>query len=111
MTRPVTSTKVATNGAEALQMLQDTNTSMPEIIFLDLNMPGMDGFAFLDALKARNGSLSDKLKVVILSSSIDVKDISRSKEYKTVINFISKPLTFDALSNLSPQFNPEPAST
>jgi CheY-like chemotaxis protein len=72
----------------------------PTLLFLDLNMPVMDGFAFLDALDAKNSSVSEQLKIVILSSSIDSKDISRSKEYKTVINFISKPLTTDAVEQL-----------
>ena len=96
------------NAPDALSLLNtlhllDSNMTIHEsttILFLDLNMPGMDGFAFLDALSAKKEELSEKLKIVILSSSIDSKDIIRSKEYEMVINFISKPLTAAVVENL-----------
>lgn len=95
---------LVSNATEAILLLNKfhllDNTILqesPTLIFLDLNMPGMDGFSFLDAIDAKNGNVSDNLKVVILSSSIDIKDINRSKDYKAVVSFISKPLTADAI--------------
>ncbi|MEJ7767176.1 MAG: response regulator [Chitinophagaceae bacterium] len=104
---------LADNATDALSLLKtfqllDNNQPLqesPTLLFLDLNMPGMDGFEFLDALEARNGNLSEKLKIVILSSSIDHNDISRSMKYKYVINFISKPLTVNALAEVRCQLS------
>lgn len=106
------------NAPEALSLLNKfhllDNTALeeaPTLIFLDLNMPGMDGFSFLDAINSKNGDVSEKLKIIILSSSIDIKDINRSKTYKPVINFISKPLTTDAINQIQSLGLTKPANT
>jgi CheY-like chemotaxis protein len=95
----------AKNGKEALDyfdnLINENNTSIPEIIFLDLNMPIMDGWDFLDAfMQNRYSEFYKKSKVIILSSSVDPKDIDKSKEYPNVIKFLAKPITKDILNNL-----------
>jgi CheY-like chemotaxis protein len=73
---------------------------LPEIIFLDIEMPNMSGWEFLDELHALPSHHLQRCKVVILSSSIDYDDIEKSKSYRAVVDFISKPLTVDRLRTL-----------
>ncbi|MBO0590347.1 response regulator [Cellulophaga sp. E16_2] len=83
------------DGEEALDdlvTLVKTNQTLPEVIFLDLNMPIMDGWDFLDEF-CKIPDIENKTRIYILSSSIFSVDIEKSKEYKVVKDFISKPLT------------------
>lgn len=95
------------NGAEAIDRLQklikDDNGGFPEIIFLDINMPVMDGWEFLDEYANLPQQYTDKCRIYMLSSSIDSNDIERAKTYKTVYEFISKPLTVDKLHKIFTQ--------
>ena len=61
---------------------------LPELIFLDLNMPLMDGWVFLNRLK----ELSIDTPIIILTSSINEFDINKSKKFQQVKKFISKPI-------------------
>jgi len=92
--------KVMTNGEEALLYLQRiTNGTSgpddvnPDLIFLDIKMPIMDGFSFLEAFE--NADTQDKHKVVILmlTSSASFYDLERLKQFKKVKKHISKALT------------------
>ncbi|MEY4660050.1 MAG: hypothetical protein RLZZ42_2 [Bacteroidota bacterium] len=65
---------------------------IPDFIFLDIRMPEMDGFQFLDELKNLPKDPLKYLNVFMLTSSLDQKDIVRSREYPMVKGFLSKPL-------------------
>ena len=87
-----------TSGREALKYLQTCDAaSFPEIIFLDINMPVMDGWDFLVEFEKLQSSLLQACSVIMLTSSIDINDIERSKLYKSVREFMSKPLTLESL--------------
>ena len=98
----------AQNGEEALDLLkkiknQDTDTSVsqiPDIIFLDLNMPVMNGWDFLEHFSTNLSEENKQIKVIILSSTIDPSDYLRAKKYEVVKDFLSKPLTVEMLQNL-----------
>lgn len=95
----------AKNGQEALDYydnLKATNELYsPELIFLDLNMPVMGGWEFLDNfIKEDYENFNIKTKVIVLSSTIDPTDIEKSKKYSNVIDFMSKPVTKEMLENL-----------
>lgn len=81
---------------EALDFLkQDCHSNLPGIIFLDLNMPMMNGWEFLDELEPYKNDIQGKCHIYILTSSLDLSDTARSKEYEMVSGFIHKPLTED----------------
>ena len=94
----------AKNGEEALQYFNklkqvNTNTQLtkPQLIFLDLNMPVMGGWEFLDSFSTAEYSEYNNTKVIILSSTIDPEDLEKSKKYPMVIDFLSKPISKEML--------------
>lgn len=85
------------NGEDVLNLLKN-DSNLPNIIFLDLNMPIIDGWQFLERIEKLD--YKDKLNIFIMSSSIDKEDIEKSKKYSTVKDFISKPINNDKLNQL-----------
>jgi CheY-like chemotaxis protein len=78
---------------DALSLIkQDYPENVPEVIFLDLNMPLVSGWEFLEALSPYQEQLKGKCRIYILSSSIDQADIDRSKKCGLVCGFIQKPM-------------------
>ncbi|MFP2994672.1 response regulator [Spongiivirga sp. MCCC 1A20706] len=75
------------NGKEAIQRLQKDK---PNILFLDLNMPVMNGWSFLDELKKKEQELG--FPIIIVTSSIDYDDKERAKSFDFVKGYIEKPL-------------------
>ena len=86
------------NGEEVIKMLSDNNNILPSIILLDINMPVIDGWQFLEEIEKLPNK--NKLNVFIMSSSIDKKDIEKSKSFSTVKDFISKPINNEKLNKL-----------
>lgn len=76
----------------------------PKLVLLDLNMPVMDGWEFLESYKSKGyPEVFESTRFIVLSSSIDPYDINKSKTYP-VIGFLSKPVTKEMLENLKTQF-------
>ena len=72
----------------------------PDVIFLDINMPIVDGFVFLYEFEKFNSYLRNKCKVIILSSSDNKRDIDKIVNNDNVVKFITKPLTENALDEI-----------
>ncbi|HNR20626.1 MAG: response regulator [Bacteroidetes bacterium] len=70
---------------------EDTNV-LPQIIFLDLNMPEKDGFVFLEMFESLPQSVRSFCKVIVLSSSISPEDINKASANPHVIKYLNKPL-------------------
>lgn len=99
----------AQNGEEALNYFDDLRlnnlgtpiTEYPNLIFLDLNMPVMGGWEFLDHFSNEEyRSAFGNCKVVVLSSTIDPEDIRKAKTYPMVLDFVSKPISKEMLEDL-----------
>lgn len=88
-------TRVWNNGKQALDgllELHQNGEALPEVIFLDLTMPVMDGWDFLKALREADLPGKELMKIYVLSSSINPVDQERALGYKEVHDFITKPL-------------------
>lgn len=85
---------VAMNGAEALKLINDYYSgtqSLPDVILLDLNMPVMDGFEFIEAFHRIRMPNKDRVKIVIVSSSRDEKDVERARNLG-ITHYLVKPI-------------------
>ena len=95
--------EVKNSGKSALDYLeehQDNEDMLPNIIFLDINMPIVDGFVFLYEFEKFNELVREKCKVIILSSSDNKRDIDKIVNNNHVIKFITKPLTEASLEEV-----------
>lgn len=96
----------AKNGQEALLLFDESKNNqnfndVPQLIFLDLNMPVMGGWEFLESFSSKDYEIFHTIKVVVLSSTIDPEDLEKAKKYPMVIDFLPKPINLSMLSYLS----------
>ena len=98
--------KVIPTGKEALSYLassqQSKNDSLPypELIFLDINMPAMDGWEFLDEYKALTKEHQEKIIIIMLTTSLNPDDALRAFEIPEVSGFENKPITREKLDRI-----------
>ncbi|MFV8327746.1 response regulator [Flavobacterium sp. ZS1P14] len=91
---------------EALKYLQDNQENiaeLPQVIFVDIYMPLMSGFEFLEAYDKLSPALKKNCRAYIVSSTIDNEDIARAKRNKNVVCFQVKPITKQFLDLISPR--------
>jgi CheY-like chemotaxis protein len=89
------------NGQQAIDYLKETisqNKPLPKLVLIDINMPVMNGWEFIEAYEELN--IEQKVDMYILSSSVYENDIEKTKGYKAVKGFISKPLSMERLTEL-----------
>ncbi|WP_240927948.1 response regulator, partial [Cellulophaga sp. Z1A5H] len=88
------------DGEEALNfVLKNLNDKieLPDIILLDINMPIMDGFQFMEEFVKIKPKLGKKIVVYMVSSSVDPKDIERTKKISAISDYIIKPIEIEKL--------------
>ncbi|WP_139925495.1 response regulator [Hymenobacter sp. DG01] len=101
---------VALNGREALEMLQEhcaaVSPSCPVLIFLDINMPVMNGFEFLDSYSQLPWVKHRATVIVMLTTSLHSRDLHRAQQLP-VAGFVSKPLTAEKVETILRQHFPD----
>jgi len=91
------------NGLEALKgfkALIDQQQPIPEIIFLDINMPIMDGWEFLKGFKEIQALLPNQIPIYIISSSIAAEDKEKAKKFPEIVDYLSKPVELETLESI-----------
>jgi CheY-like chemotaxis protein len=95
------------DGSEALDYFEDLfsgnadpTAAAPGLVLLDINMPVMNGWEFLQEYVPRYAAQLPDTKIVILSSTIDPEDFALAKQFPVVVQFISKPLSIENLEEL-----------
>ncbi len=98
---------VCTNGKSALEFINNLiasggaiNGTYPDVMFIDLNMPIMNGFEFIEDFQKINDPKLLECKIVILTSSISNSDKIKAEKIGSSISFVNKPLTNEILDGL-----------
>lgn len=89
------------NAIDGLKKIIASKVGIPEVILLDLNMPIMDGWEFLE--RFIEIPCDRKITIFIVTSSIDPRDRKRVEEYQNVSNYMVKPITPEALVEITEQ--------
>lgn len=102
-TNLVDSIKIFSSGLDAMIFLKSVAQNaaqLPEIILLDLNMPVMDGWEFLEEFTLLKPRLEKKITIYVVSSSIAPSDIERAEAINEVTDYIIKPITTEKLLDM-----------
>jgi CheY-like chemotaxis protein len=93
-----------TSALDAIDFLKESISSsdfeLPDYIFLDVRMPEMNGFEFLDEIQKLPSDIFSKTKLFMLSSSLDERDVNKALSYSIVKGFLSKPLSEENLKSI-----------
>lgn len=98
------------SGPAALDYLQKKMNGeypKPDLIFLDINMPGMNGWEFLDEYKKLEKSQQGKFVVVMLTTSLHPQDAERAQGMNEINDFMNKPLTIEMLNDVIEKYFPD----
>ncbi len=101
-------TVVLANGKialDALNVLLQNNDRLPQIILLDINMPVMDGWDFMEAFTAIEDEAVKSIVIFMVSSSIYEEDTERAKNYPQIKDYIQKPLNAEKIERILEYFN------
>ncbi|OHX67056.1 response regulator [Flammeovirga pacifica] len=88
----------AEKGLEYLQEYDKEKYPLPNIIFLDINMPKMNGWEFIEEFDELDKSITGNIALFMLTTSTNEDDIDKSKSYKTVKDYLTKPLKVEELN-------------
>ena len=96
--------ETAVNGQEALDLLINMQTKqvpLPDVILLDLNMPVLDGWGFVEKFQQEFPGNQSGLKIMIVTSSIDPEDQRNAKQYNFIVDYVTKPFGLEFIDKLN----------
>ena len=91
------------NGQLALDYIKGimlNPSEFPQLMLIDINMPIMNGWEFLENYQRDFAAIYKDTKIVVLSSTIDPEDVKKTQKYSTVLTFVSKPITKSSLEEI-----------
>ena len=92
-----------TNGEEALEHFKELfnqNSTLPDLVLVDINMPVLDGWQFLDDLEIIRPGYKNEIPVYLISTSLDENDKNKAQENEYIRDFIIKPLPTEWLDEI-----------
>jgi len=89
---------------ELMDAMENRPEDLPDVIFLDINMPLMNAWEFLEEYQKIQADFPKEIKLFILSSSVYRKDIEKSAHYEMVTDYIIKPLSKESLKNIQEKY-------
>jgi CheY-like chemotaxis protein len=99
--RSITTKNSGLEALDYLKKLDEEKATFPDLIFLDIRMPKMDGFEFLEQYRQLPSRCKDHCAIFMLSSSMDPRDIKKAEQYQYVKRYLYKPLTDEILSQIA----------
>jgi CheY-like chemotaxis protein len=94
----VTSFTNPENAFDSLISIHESGEGLPDVLLLDINMPKLNGFEFLQKMKA--GGLSQKIQVIMYTSSGNPEDKKRSSQFDNVVGYMEKPFSAQAYGKI-----------
>jgi CheY-like chemotaxis protein len=94
---------IFSDGEEALDFITDNlgnNQDLPDVIFLDINMPIMDGFQFMQEYIKIKPRVGKKITIYMVSSSVDADDIEKANEISDIAGYLIKPIKASELNDI-----------
>jgi CheY-like chemotaxis protein len=91
------------NGSEAIEYLEkhaSEKSALPDVLFLDINMPLVDGWMFMEDYVSLKDRINKNIRIYMVSSSIDPKDIERAKSISDIREYITKPISRQKFAEL-----------
>lgn len=99
----------AVDALDRYQKLIDENSTLPSVIFLDIRMPIVSGWDFIDRYSSLPEKHTRQTAVYMLTSSVDQSDIHRAKSHPLIVDYIVKPITIDKLAEIKVSHLPQAA--
>jgi CheY-like chemotaxis protein len=92
------------SGMDALEYLKSKRDPHSDLIFLDINMPGMNGWEFLQEYNALDKELQGQAVIIMLTTSDNADDVAKAGSWSFISDYITKPLTKEVMTGISRKY-------